>query len=100
MLVVFDDILVYSRNWEERLLHVRVVLNLLGTNTLYAKESKCYFGVDQVEYLRHFIFGRGKRYVITVFRSTWKTKQNMESPPIFFCLGVIEHRKDLSFYKK
>ena len=39
--------------------HVRVVLALLRNNTLYAKASKCYFGVNQVEYLSHFISGEG-----------------------------------------
>ena len=28
-------------------------------HTLYAKESKCCFGVDQVEYLGHFISSKG-----------------------------------------
>ena len=31
----------------------------LKTNTLYTKESKCSFGVDQVEYLGHFISSKG-----------------------------------------
>ena len=39
--------------------HVRVVLPLLRNNTLYVKASKCYFGVNQVEYLGHFILGEG-----------------------------------------
>ena len=35
-----------------------------------------------------------KLIVITVSRSTWKTKNDaMESSPIFFCVGVIGHQK-------
>ena len=43
-----------------------------------------------------------RQAVITVFHSTWNDKnkkKTMESPPIFFCIGVIGHRNDLSFYK-
>ena len=45
VLVFFDDILIYSRSIEEHLEHVAVVLDLLKVNTLYAKMSKCSFGV-------------------------------------------------------
>ena len=39
--------------------------------------------------------------VITVSRSTWKTKNQIQwsRHRSFFCLGVIGHRKCLSFYK-
>ena len=59
VLVFFDDILIYSKRWEDHLSHVKIVLAILKTHTLYAKRSKCYFGVDKVEYLRHFISGQG-----------------------------------------
>ena len=37
-----------------------------------------------------------RQVIITIFRWTWKTKnKTMESPPIFFCCGVIGHRKGL-----
>ena len=39
--------------------HLQVVLELLRANTLYAKRSKCCFGVQQVEYLGHYISGDG-----------------------------------------
>ena len=39
-----------------------------------------------------------RQAVITVSRSTWNDKNKKESPPIFL-LGVIDHRKSLSFYK-
>lgn len=55
ILVFFDDILVYSKTWEEHLTHLRVVLQTLSKNQLAARESKCTFGVCQVEYLGHII---------------------------------------------
>ena len=45
VLVFFDDILVYSRTFDDHLSHIAIVLNLLRCNTLYAKRSKCSFGV-------------------------------------------------------
>ena len=59
VLVFFDDILIYSKSRKEHLCHVRSVLALLRNHILYAKESKCSFEVDQVEYLGHFISGNG-----------------------------------------
>ena len=45
VLVFFDDILVYSKTWEGHLQHLRTVLQVLSTNQLFAKKSKCCFGV-------------------------------------------------------
>ena len=55
ILVFFDDIMVYSRSWEAHLSHLRAVLTILSTNSLFAKELKCEFGVSQVDYLGHII---------------------------------------------
>ena len=57
VLVYLDDILVYSTDAEQHELHLRTVLERLHQHTLYAKRSKCYFGVLQVEYLGHIIGG-------------------------------------------
>ena len=40
VLVFFDDILIYSRKWEEHLLHLDVVLTILSNQSFYAKLSK------------------------------------------------------------
>ena len=59
MLVYVDDILVYNKTLDDHFSHVAIVLNLLKSNTLYAKKTKCCFGVFQVEYIGHFISGDG-----------------------------------------
>ena len=59
VLVFFDDILIYSRNMEEHLQHLKVVFETLRLNVLFAKKSKCSFGQAQVEYLRHIITKEG-----------------------------------------
>eukprot|EP01018_Ginkgo_biloba_P009803 Gb_07721 [translate_table: standard] len=59
VLVVFDDILVYSRNWEDHTNHLDKVLQILEDNHLFAKRSKCEFGKGELEYLGHIISGEG-----------------------------------------
>lgn len=59
VLVFFDDILVYSRNLQEHLDHLKLVLDTMRQHTLYAKLSKCSFGGQRVEYLGHVITGDG-----------------------------------------
>ncbi|KAL0449566.1 UNVERIFIED_CONTAM: RNA-directed DNA polymerase [Sesamum latifolium] len=55
VLVFFDDILVYNKDWASHLVHLRQVLQVLASHYLFAKFSKCLFGVDSVEYLGHVI---------------------------------------------
>jgi len=59
ILVFFDDILVHSKSWKDHLSHLHTVLTILSTNSLFAKESKCRFGVTSVDYLGHVISEQG-----------------------------------------
>jgi hypothetical protein len=59
ILVFFDDILIYSENMSDHLQHLSIALSLLRQFQLYAKMSKCVFGVSQVEYLGHVISAQG-----------------------------------------
>jgi hypothetical protein len=45
VLVFFDDILVYSKTWQEHMGHLEEVLSIMEAHSLYAKESKCDFGM-------------------------------------------------------
>ena len=56
VLVFFDDILIYSMSWEKHVQHVDKVLQILNEQELYAKPSKCFFGI---EYLVHIVSHEG-----------------------------------------
>jgi hypothetical protein len=59
VLVFFDDILIYSKTWEEHLHHLRIVLSELQRHHLFVKRSKCAFGARSVAYLGHVISAAG-----------------------------------------
>jgi hypothetical protein len=59
LLVFFDDLLIYSKTWEEHLRHVDQILSIMEEQSLYAKESKCEFGMTKVLYLGHIIGAKG-----------------------------------------
>jgi len=59
VVVFIDDILVYSKNEEEHEEHLRLVLQKLKVNQLYAKFSKCEFWMDEVSFLGHVITNGG-----------------------------------------
>ncbi|GKA85106.1 putative reverse transcriptase domain-containing protein [Tanacetum coccineum] len=53
--VFIDDILVYSKDEEEHEKHLKIILELLKKERLYAKFSKCDFWLDLVQFLGHVI---------------------------------------------
>lgn len=59
VLVFFDDILVYSSSLKDHLYHLEVVLQILQRQQLYARFSKCSFGVKEIDYLGHTLSGSG-----------------------------------------
>ncbi|KAJ6812125.1 uncharacterized protein M6B38_151905 [Iris pallida] len=59
VIVFIDDILIYSKNEEEHEKHLRIVLQTLREEQLYAKLSKCKFWLDQIPFLGHIISEEG-----------------------------------------
>ncbi|GJT26913.1 putative reverse transcriptase domain-containing protein [Tanacetum coccineum] len=59
MIVFIDDILIYSRNKEEHANYLRIILELLKKEKLYAKFFKCDFWIHIVQFLGHLIDSQG-----------------------------------------
>ncbi|GJR52580.1 putative reverse transcriptase domain-containing protein [Tanacetum coccineum] len=59
VIVFINDILIYSRNKEEHANHLRIILELLKKEKLYAKLSKCDFWIHIVQFLGHLIDSQG-----------------------------------------
>jgi hypothetical protein len=55
VVVFIVDILIYSKSEKEHAKHLRVVLQRLRDHKLYAKFSKCEFGLKSVKFLGHTI---------------------------------------------
>ena len=59
VVVFIDDILIYSKTKEEHAEHLRIVLQVLRQEKLYARHSKCSFWLDHVSFLGHILSGDG-----------------------------------------
>ena len=55
VIVFIDDIIIYSRNEEEHVSHLRIVLQTLKDHQLFAKFSKCEFWLQSVAFLGHIV---------------------------------------------
>ena len=77
--VFIDDFLVHSNDREDQDTHLRVVLETLRKEQLYAKLSKCEFWLRQVSFLRHIISEEGIRVDLKKIEVTieWKPLRNV-----------------------
>jgi putative transposase len=57
MVVYLDDIIIFLDSLEEHRKHLELVLNKLRNINLFAKPSKCTFGVSELEFCGHIIEG-------------------------------------------
>ena len=57
VVVFLDDILIFSRSWEDHLKHLEEVFEALRKHQLFCKPSKCVLGATSVKFLGHIISG-------------------------------------------
>jgi hypothetical protein len=76
VVIFIDDILIYSKGLEEHEDHLRIVLQKLREERLYAKFSKCEFWLERVSFLGHVISKEG----ITVDPKKVEAVVNWERP--------------------
>ena len=89
VMVFIDDILVYSKDREDHDTHLRVVLETLRKEQLYAKLRKCEFWLREVSFLGHIVSEEGIRVVpkkIEVIIE-WKPPKNVTEVRSF--LGLV-----------
>ncbi|GJR54580.1 putative reverse transcriptase domain-containing protein [Tanacetum coccineum] len=55
VIVFIDDILAYSKSKEEHEVYLKLVLESLRKEKLYAKSSKCEFWLEEVHFLGHMV---------------------------------------------
>ncbi|GJU87763.1 putative reverse transcriptase domain-containing protein [Tanacetum coccineum] len=55
VILFINDIMIYSRNKQEHKEHLKLILELLKKEELYAKISKCEFWIPKVQFLGHVI---------------------------------------------
>ncbi|GKE29013.1 putative reverse transcriptase domain-containing protein, partial [Tanacetum coccineum] len=67
VIVFIDDILVYSKDEEEHEKPLKIILELLKKERLYAKFSKCDFWLDSIQFLGHVIDRSGVHRFIEGF---------------------------------
>ena len=59
VVVYFDDILVYSKNLDDHILHLRSIFNTLREHKLYGNIQKCSFCMDSVVFLGFVVGAKG-----------------------------------------
>jgi hypothetical protein len=79
VVVFIDDILIFSKNEEEYDKHLRLVLQKLRENQVYAKLSKCEFWLKEVSFLGHIISEGGIFVDPSKVKDvlSWNTPQNI-----------------------
>ena len=101
IVVFIDDILVYSASAEEHEQHLRVVLEKLRQNQLYAKFSKCEFWLEEVAFLGHVLTAEGVAVDPAKIEAVkeWEQPRNATDIRSFLGLAGYYHRFIENFSK-
>jgi hypothetical protein len=97
--VYLDDILIYSKTWDEHLQHIQQVLHTLRQHKLYTNLEKFSFSMDKVHYLGYIIDQHGVHVdpaKIQVIRD-WLAPTTLTDLQSFLGLANFYHKFVLGF---
>ena len=96
-----DNIIIFSKTWEEHLAHIRKVFEKLHSANLSMKLSKCHFFCKEIQYLEHILSTKD----IHPLPSKKQAIQQMQPPTtpkqVQACLGWVGcYRKFIKIFVK
>ena len=94
VVVFIDDILVYSKDAQEHEHHLRIVLQTLRENQLFAKLSRCDFWLKEVSFPGHIVSAEGIRVDPVKIEAivNWKPPRNVTEIRSFLGLAGYYRR--------
>ncbi|GKA73852.1 putative reverse transcriptase domain-containing protein [Tanacetum coccineum] len=90
VIIFINDILIYSKTKEDHEVHLRLVLELLRKEKLYAKFSKCEFWLQEVHFLGHVVNQSGIHVDPSKIEAVKNWKAPTTSSEIRSFLGLAE----------
>ena len=91
VVVCINDILIYSKNEQEHKEHLRIFLQVLREQQLYAKFNKCDFFKDNIQYLGHVVSKDGISVDLDKVKAImeWSVPKNVTD--IISFMGIIRY---------
>ena len=94
VVVYFDDILIYSKNLDDHLIHLKYVLDVLRKERLFANLKKCTFCMDKLVFLGFVVSARGIQVDEEKVRAIqdWPSPTNVSKVRSFHGLAIFYWR--------
>ena len=101
VVVYLDDIVIYSRTFEEHVNHLSLVLSQLRKYTLYVKMEKCEFSQQEIKFLGHLVSKNKVRMDPKKVQAIvdWKAPRHVKDLRSFLVLAKY-YRKFIVGYSK
>ena len=94
LVIYFDDILIYSKNHNDHLEHLRLLFEKLRESQLYANLKKCQFLSNNIQLLGFIVSAQGIKANLIKVQAIleWETPTNIHEVRSFHCLASFYRR--------